>query len=522
MVDDRAMRFRGQVAPPPRPRPLPVLPPAAQRPQPRPQPTTPSFPRSAVAAERGYGGPSTPAAPVRRSGTTIFGQPVDYNRNANIGNAIMGTALGALDVPVQAIGGMHRDVISGGQTGGRSAGSRAVGDYGNLVKDLWSGIGSGGQTEPFLPREFEAAGEAAVDRFGLEGGAASAAMGGATALDLLTGLGAGGLGSAIRSGAPSVSLAAARARPAFQSPDVRQAALMRAIMLDPDTSIRSVRSMDSAEDIIGGSGRFLSSRQTGTSPASRGDIGNYNPIREIAENATWGPGVDNVQYGYVASPVLRNQPRPFQIGSSGRKALEEFLETANALDDYTPGLNYGQGKSTVLNPVQYQLNPEALNRAQYFPTDSLSSQWQAGLKDVPERVTQSFDEFINSNQGIPNFYLEAQIPNLTIDDVSKINAMTGTQTMLASDLSVKADAQSRMAAINKLLEQGGREIPVGAITEWNSSFMPSGVGRSNAYRMPPTPRENFSSYLRQLRRDFNEKVVKPPVVPRRSYELDEL
>jgi len=34
MVDDRALRFRGQVAPPPRPRPVPVLPPAAQRPQP--------------------------------------------------------------------------------------------------------------------------------------------------------------------------------------------------------------------------------------------------------------------------------------------------------------------------------------------------------------------------------------------------------------------------------------------------------------------------------------------------------
>jgi hypothetical protein len=34
MVDDRAMRFRGQVAPPPRPRPMPVLPPAAQRPEP--------------------------------------------------------------------------------------------------------------------------------------------------------------------------------------------------------------------------------------------------------------------------------------------------------------------------------------------------------------------------------------------------------------------------------------------------------------------------------------------------------
>ena len=168
MVDDRAMRFRGQTAPPPRPRPAPVLPPAAQRPE----PTTPNFLNSLVSNQ--------------------------VNRYGNLGKAVAGTALGALDVPVQAIGGMHRDVITGGQTGGQSAGSRALQNYGQQVGGLWSDLfkPGAGQTPLFQPREFDAAGEAAVDRFGLEGVGAGAVQGGAAALDLLTGLMAGGVGGA--------------------------------------------------------------------------------------------------------------------------------------------------------------------------------------------------------------------------------------------------------------------------------------------------------------------------------------
>jgi hypothetical protein len=127
---------------------------------------------------------------------------VARNREAlsNVGRAIVGTVLGALDVPVQAIGGMHRDVIQGAPTGGQSAGSRAVQNYGQQVGSLFSDVAKPGrgQTPFFLPREFDAAGEAAVDRFGLSGAGAGAVRGGATALDLLTGVAAGGVGGAGR------------------------------------------------------------------------------------------------------------------------------------------------------------------------------------------------------------------------------------------------------------------------------------------------------------------------------------
>ncbi len=118
------------------------------------------------------------------------------NKYGNLGKAILGTGLGALDVPVQIIGGAHRDVAAGSTLGGQSPGSRALQNYGEQVGGLWSDVfkPGAGQTEMFLPRQFDAAGEAAVDRFGLEGAGASAVRGGATALDLLTGLMAGGVG----------------------------------------------------------------------------------------------------------------------------------------------------------------------------------------------------------------------------------------------------------------------------------------------------------------------------------------
>jgi len=118
------------------------------------------------------------------------------NKYGNLGKAILGTGLGALDVPVQAIGGMHRDAAAGSTLGGQSPGSRALQNYGQQVGGLWSDVfkPGAGRTEMFLPRQFDAAGEAAVDRFGLEGVGAGVVQGGATALDLLTGLMAGGVG----------------------------------------------------------------------------------------------------------------------------------------------------------------------------------------------------------------------------------------------------------------------------------------------------------------------------------------
>tara|TARA_R110000822_G_scaffold309880_1_gene440528 strand:- start:43 stop:1488 length:1446 start_codon:yes stop_codon:yes gene_type:complete len=145
------------------------------------------------------GGSATAPKPA----TNIFGQPVDYDRNANVGKALASTFLNLFDVPVQAIGGTHRDVIQGAPTGGQSAGSRALQNYGEQVGGLWSDVfrPGAGQTPLFQPREFDAAGEAAVDRFGLSGAGAGAVRGGATALDLLTGIAAGGVGGAGRGAA---------------------------------------------------------------------------------------------------------------------------------------------------------------------------------------------------------------------------------------------------------------------------------------------------------------------------------
>jgi hypothetical protein len=158
----------------------------------------------------------------RPAARTIFGQPVDRNRNANVGKALLGTVLGALDVPVQAIGGMHRDVVQGAPTGGQSAGSRALQNYGEQVGGLWSDVfrPGAGQTPLFQPREFDAAGEAAVDRFGLSGAGASAVRGGATALDLLTGVASGGVGGVGRGAVQSGAQTAGRV--ANLTPETRQ------------------------------------------------------------------------------------------------------------------------------------------------------------------------------------------------------------------------------------------------------------------------------------------------------------
>ena len=139
-----------------------------------------------------------------------YGQPGNNVQN-KAAKAALGSFLGLLDVPVQAIGGMHRDAVAGNMLGEQSPGSRALQNYGQQVGGLWSDVfkPGQGQTPLFQPREFEAAGEAAVDRFGLEGGAALAARGGATALDLLTGLVAGGVGGvgrgAVRAAGDAVS-----------------------------------------------------------------------------------------------------------------------------------------------------------------------------------------------------------------------------------------------------------------------------------------------------------------------------
>jgi hypothetical protein len=467
-------------------------------------------------------------SPARRESRTIFGQPVDYDRNANVGKAIAGTALGLFDVPVQAIGGMHRDAVSGNQAGGQSSGSRAVGDYGNLVRNLWSDVfrPGAGQTEPFLPREFEAAGEAAVDRFGLEGAGASAARGGATALDLLTGLGAGGVGAIGRRGATvaadDASRFVQRIPGTFQPETAYYSSLLRRIMDDPDTALTTVRSMDSAEDIIGGSGVFKSSNNLGTSGSQAGGTTPelYDRLRNTFETNINLDG--DVAYGAFTSPVLRSQPAPLPLGSRGRQNFLTHQKMASMFDPYGTGSGYGAGPGRT--PMRYILNNDVLNNAGISFGDSLRGAPSFNSYDdfVASLNRGGYDEImstpgkadwgwlrVNNTLNFPE-YIEAQIPNLSIDDVARVVGM-GEQPLDA--------AQSAMK-LSDIVASSGRDIPVGALSNRVPREVSAGTTETkqvvDALRSNPQYEEIIDALISQ-RGDFL-----PPGKPNTTYRYNNM
>ena len=479
MVDDRALRLRQQAS--------------GRQPRPTPQPVAPT--------------------PARRESRTIFGQPVNQDRNANVGKAIAGTALGLFDVPVQAIGGMYRDVVSGNQAGGQSAGSRAVGDYGNLVRSLFSDIGGQGvgQTEPFLPREFEAAGEAAVGRFGLEGAGAGAVRGGATALDLLTGLGAGGVGAIGRQGATVAADDASRFMQripgTFQPETAYYSSLLRRIMDDPDTALTTVRSMDAAEDIIGGSGAFRSSTNLGTSGSQAGGTTPelYDRLRNTFETNINLDG--DVAYGAFTSPVLRSQPAPLPLGSRGRQNFLTYQNIASLFDPYGTARSYGAGPGRT--PMRFILDNDVLDRSSISFGDSLrgapsfnsyddfvAALNRGGYEELmstPGKADWGWSR-VNNTLNFPE-YIEAQIPNLSIDDVTRVVGL-GEQPFDA--------AQSAMK-LSDVVAGSGRDIPVGALSNVVPREVSAGTTQTrqvvDALRSNPRYEEIIDS-LRSQRGDF--------------------
>jgi len=493
MVDDRAMRFRQQgTSPAPgQPRSLssfsqPVVQP--RQPRPTPQPVVPT--------------------PARREGTNIFGQPVDYDRNANVGRAIAGTVLGALDVPVQAIGGMHRDVVQGNQTGGQSAGSRALQNFGQQVGGFVSDIGrpGPGQTPFFQPREFDAAGEAAVDRFGLSGAGASAVRGGATALDLLTGLGAGTVGGVVRGAAANAPLAAARARPLLTgfSEDASQRAYRQAlldrVLISPDTSVGTVRSSQSLPGIMQ-SGRFKTNAETGTSGAQVGGStrGNYDAVRQAAEEMMGGQG-ERI-YGALTNPISQTVPAPYQIGQRGQRRYEDWL-SANKLFSPTTAEGYGTRPGGMFPdnfPIRYELNPNLLNEAQVYFGDSMLPQYtqsaarqaRTELNYEPQSVTSSISDILASGEfpgaeqwlrgGFRPPYVEASVPNLSLDDIARIQP-------LAPKPSVGREYEQ---TVRDALASVGRDIPVEAT--------PNSVVRERLLERPPRLSEQAQTQLNVLR-----------------------
>ena len=287
-----------------------------------------------------------------------------------------------------------------------------------------------------------------------------------------------------------------RAAPAFMSPGARQSALMRRILKDPETYVQTTRSTKSMDDIL--QGGFQSSRQTGVTGAGLEDAtGKYNDLRAIAEYQTYGPGVENVQYGALMSPVLRNQPRPLPIGQSGRRALEEYLQTARRLD---PSITAPYGSRG--EPVQYVWSPEAMQNARFFSGDSMWGQSTSPGRDV----TSSFTDFVNSfsgdgpwvrpnnkrlaelglepapknwyNSPAPDPYIEVQTPNLSLDDIVRIESLqSGPQ------------GNRVLNQINEAVQNSGRNIPTGIAQSADPS----------RFDMPPGISERLRALLSRLR-----------------------
>ncbi len=358
-------------------------------------------------------------------------------------------------------------------------------------------------------------------REGLTGPVATATRVGTNTAGVIASLlGDGAIGSLATGIARNAPLITPRVVPAFQTPEVRQAALMRSILQDPDTYAVTTRSTNSLEDILN-TGRFQSSRQTGRTGSGMFDsVDEYNPLRQKAETAVWGPKIDNVQYGQLVNDVLKSQPRPFPIGESGRKALQEYLLTARSFDP-RQSLSYGMGRgaSNRPDPVQYVWSPDALKRSQLYYDDSMFSQ-----ATTPERLTKSFDEFLGSFAGkgqganwvtrrdltkqikdtnkkygldidlpakdwysnrTPGGYIEAQLPNLTLDDIARIDAVSGPRNSLE--------------AIQQALEASGRSIPTGIANVLDDSF----------YKMPALAskkvRADLEALFRRLQDNFNPR-----------------
>jgi hypothetical protein len=269
-------------------------------------------------------------------------------------------------------------------------------------------------------------------------------------------------------GGQAAATVAPRIKPAFQNPEVYMQSLLRQIMDNPNTRISTVRSMNSMDDIIGGSGAFKSSRTTGTSGAHNGlDVpSDYNIMRETLENEV-DPNSADFVYGAVTSPVLRDIPAPFPFFSRGRENFLNYQKLAQNMDPYDTAINYGKsGGTSPRVPMRYEWGPEAtanaslswgdsLRGAPFFNTlDDFKAAIDNGMDTVESASSRGNWNWITQNQprvSIPP-YIEAQIPNLGIDDISRITAL--------ADRPSEAAAQG-MKIVNALTN-AGKEIPVSA------------------------------------------------------------
>jgi hypothetical protein len=224
--------------------------------------------------------------------------------------------------------------------------------------------------------------------------------------------------------------------------------------------------MNSAEDIIGGSGVFRSSNNVGTSGSQPGGTTSelYDRLRNTFETNIDLDG--DVAYGAFTSPVLRSQPAPLPLGRRGRQNYLTYQNMASLFDPYGTARGYGVGPGRT--PMRYILDNDVLNRSSISFGDSLrgspsfnsyndfvASLNRGGYNEImstPGKGDWGWSR-INNTLNFPE-YIEAQIPNLSIDDVARIVGM-GEQPF---------DAAQNAMRLSDIVASSGRDIPVGALS----------------------------------------------------------
>jgi len=193
----------------------------------------------------------------------------------------------------------------------------------------------------------------------------------------------------------------------------------------------------------------------------------YNRWREAFENRVDGNEKD-FAYGAITSPVLRDILRRFRF-CAGAGKLFKLHENGAKYRPVCTAISYGRSEGTNPRiPMRYEWGPEATANASLAWGDSLrGAPFFKNVDDFKAAINKGITEventpgkadwgvvtrkMKNSSISIPD-YIEAQIPKLTIDDISRITAL-GERP---------GDAAAQGINIVDALTAAGKDIPVSA------------------------------------------------------------
>jgi len=269
----------------------------------------------------------------------------------------------------------------------------------------------------------------------------------------------------------------------------------------------TVRSSQSLPGIMQ-SGRFKTNTELGTSGAQMGGStrGDYDRVRRAAEEMMGNEG--QLIYGALTNPVARTTPEPFQVGLRGQRRYQDWLE-ANRLFSPSAAENYGARPLSMFPdnfPIRYETNPNVLQNAEIYFGDSLLPQYtqsaarqQMGINVQPEKVTATISEILGGRNfpgadkwirgtGQTPPYVEASVPNLSLDDISRIQP-------LATRPSVGRGYEQ---TVRDALDSVGRDIPV--------ESAPNMVQRERLFQRPPRLSERAQMQLQILRRRLENSL----------------